>query len=469
MRYFQKRQAGVTLLEMMIALGILAAVSMGVGQITQMYANNQKIATAAQQIASVGQASQAYINDNLSAVLAVATATTPAVIPASALRNYAAGIQSTNALGQTMCTLVLQPSAGQLTAIVVTAGGTTVDDSSLGTLAGIIGAAGGAIYSTAGTTLKGTAAGWSLAVGNFANANKACSDGVTAGAIALAVGHPIMALWFTNNAYPTAVLYRSAVPGNPQLNAMSTPLVLSASVTTGGACSTSAAVAADTNGNGKVLSCQGGTWQAQSSAYWGDPVTTYAALPTCNASIAWQTRVVQTPTVGTGPRGYTCDGAAWQPLTVNDNGNLTVAGTLTANGTTNLNGSVNLNVTATEGGFCTGNGVAQNGGGLLLSCQSGVWHPVTDINGYWFYITGYSSPQFQGIGRYHSTTGTFSGYIWTTPNLPVISTWSGNIWCGDGSAGADCAVGIGIQYGPNIRIYVSNIRISLVGSGGYAW
>ncbi|ACT52146.1 shufflon system plasmid conjugative transfer pilus tip adhesin PilV [Methylovorus glucosotrophus] len=121
------------------------------------------------------------------------------------------------------------------------------------------------------------------------------------------------------------------------------------------------------------MSCQNLTWQPQGSAYWKDPVSTKAALNTipCDASTAWQTRIVQTPSVGTGPRAYTCNGSSWMPLAVDDSGNLTVTGTLSL-------GKALVNDVVTEGSACTPNGlVARDSVGLILSCQSGIYKKGT--------------------------------------------------------------------------------------------
>ena len=190
--------------------------------------------------------------------------------------------------------------------------------------------------------------------------------GNTGGILAMAVG-------------TAATGYNALLPRDGS-RPMTGPLPL-ATVTTGSACTTATGLASTAAGN--VQSCVANVWTSVGSSYWQDPVATYAILTgglyPCNATTAWQTRTVRTPSVGSGPRAYTCNGTNWAAMDIDDNGNLTVAGTLTtsgtlnATGTTNLNGSTNLNVTATEGAACTGNGIAQNGAGLILSCQSGTW------------------------------------------------------------------------------------------------
>ncbi|MFB0936063.1 MAG: shufflon system plasmid conjugative transfer pilus tip adhesin PilV [Propionivibrio sp.] len=329
----KRSQRGVTLLELLVTLGIIGAVMAGVAKLADQYIDDTKGALTAQQMVTVGNAAQAYIKDNYTTVMANATATTPAIItvPMLTAAGYLqSGFSTTNNYGHSVCVLVLEPTANNLNALVVAEGGTAIDDLTLGSIASGIGAAGGGIYASAPTTLRGAMGGWSTAVGNFANANASnlkC-DG-TAGTPTLAAGHPIMALWFANGDITSGFLYRNDVPGRPELNTMNTPIIMASVQTSGAACATTGSIARDANG--LVLSCQSGTWKSQGASYWQDPVASVGALPACNASIAWQTRVVQTPGVGTRPRAYTCNGAGtWQPLALDNSGNLVLEGSTIA-------------------------------------------------------------------------------------------------------------------------------------------
>ena len=385
----RQKQKGITLVEILASLAIMSAVTAGVVRLIDQYSNDTKSAITAQHISAVGAAAQAYVKDNYSSVSAAATATTPALItvPMLIATGYlTAGFSTTNNYSQPTCVLVLEPSANMLLALVVTESGTAINDVDLGGVAGLVGASGGGIYSDAPTTLRGAMGGWSQAIGNFGNANasgKKC-DGTTAGSPTLAAGHPIMALWFPNGDVSSGFLYRDSVAGHPELNTVNTPILLSASMvqTSGSACTTNGALARDANG--ALLSCQSLVWKSQGSSYWQDPVANVASLPACDAASAWQTRIVQAPTVGTGPRAYTCNGTTWQPLAIDDSGNLNVAGrvtavneTITGTSTINaMNGNLQVTATAAEGGACAGEGrIASSSttSGLILSCQSGVW------------------------------------------------------------------------------------------------
>jgi prepilin-type N-terminal cleavage/methylation domain-containing protein len=424
---YMKRQAGVTLIELIVAISIMAAMAVGLNSLISRASEDTRASVTALHLKTVGDAANRYIKDNYAAVTGTATATAPALIRVSDLITggyLTTGYAVKNPHQQDTCVLVLEPTANNLTAIAITEAGETIDDLTLGQIAATIGGSGGGVYSTATTTIRGAMGGYSLGVGNFVNANNLTQkcDG-TSGAPTLAAGHPMMALWFADGDSISAALYRDAVPGNPALNTMNTPIIMGAGTvqTADGACATIGALGRDNTG--KVLMCDGANWKAQGSSFWGDPVANVAALPVCNAATAWQTRVVQTPTIGVGARPYTCNGAGtWQPLAVDDSGNLIVAGTTTTatlsvtgnasvGGNQTITGNLsvggntilgdassdtvsipgaasinqlagNLEVTsvATEGVACSPNGrLARDVNGLLLSCQSGVWKKASGI------------------------------------------------------------------------------------------
>ncbi len=260
-----KHQKGLTLLEAIVSLGILSAVVAGTATLLSQYSSATQNNVAAQHMKTIADATQAYIRDNYSAVMATATATTPTLIRVSTLQgsgHLAAGVSETNNFGQRVCALVLEPSAGQLNALVVSEGGTTIDDISVAGIAGALGAGGGAVYSSDTTTIRGAMGGWSTAIGNFASANnlgQLCNG--SAGTIPIAAGHPMVALWFNGGDATAGTLYRSSVPGRPELNTMNTPIFMSASTvqTVGGACTSTGAIGRDADG--AVVSCQGGKWK----------------------------------------------------------------------------------------------------------------------------------------------------------------------------------------------------------------
>ena len=390
-----RKQRGLTLVEVLVSLGILASITTGIVALTNQQTEDTKASVTALHLKTVGDAANEYIKDNYASVTAVATATNPALIRVSDLISggyLSAGFNLSNARSQNTCVLVLEPTANNLTGMVVTEGGDTIDDLTLGQVAATVGAAGGGIYSTATTTFRGAMGGWSVGFGSFANPNhlnQKC-DG-TAGAITLAAGHPVMALWFADGSSVSATLYRDPVPGNPTLNTMNTPILMGAGTvqTAANACTTKGALARDNDG--KVLTCvdNAGTleWTAPGggSAYWGDPQSVGTNTPTqaqldttlgvCSNTAPPKGRTHMVSGASGQPRPYICDGTDWQPVGIDLNGNLTVPGLLKAN-------MLQPTYTATENTSDANCVVADNTtwgrtakdvNGLLLSCQSGSW------------------------------------------------------------------------------------------------
>jgi prepilin-type N-terminal cleavage/methylation domain-containing protein len=373
-------QRGVTLLELLISLSVMSGVVVGITQLVQDAGDDTRASVTALHTRTVGDAASAYIKDNYAAITAVATATAPVLIrvPDLIAAGYLTpGFSVTNPSRQATCVVVLEPTANRLSGMVLTEGGDAIDDLTLGQVAATIGGAGGGLYSTAPTTATGAMGGYSFAVGAYANPNslgQRC-DG-TAGNIAISAGHPVMALAYADAAQGASTLYRDAVPGNPSLNTMNTPILMGAGSqqTVGAACTTVGAIASSSTG--AVLSCESGVWKQGGSAFWADPVANAAGMPACTAALLNQTRVVQTPSVGTGPRAFTCNGAgSWLPLAVDDLGNLAVAGTATM-------GGLALTTINVENTACPLNGrVARNAAGATLHCESGVWRRGVNTSG----------------------------------------------------------------------------------------
>lgn len=424
-----RAQRGVTLIEAIATIGVMAAVMTLAVATTGNYTDDTRNAVTAQQIRSVGEAARAYINDNQASLSALASAAVPAVIPVSALVTggyLPSGFSAVNNHAQTMCVLVLEPTANNLQGLVITQGGTALDDITQRQISNLIGASGGSILSTATTTLDGSQGGWSMALGGYGVRD--CSNAAIAGGPG--AGHNVMALWTGGNDVATAFLYRDSVAGRPELNRMNTSIDMggfrivnlqtAADNTACGAGVSTGDLARDASG--KVLSCQTGLWKTQGggSAFWGDPVDQAAAMPACTAANANETRVRYGYATAPTRRLFTCDGAAWQAVGVDHAGNMTVPGDLAVGGTTTLTGAVTangaitansslttngavtanssvtigdgtaadatntlvVNRTATEGGGCAPNGaVARDATGLLLSCQSLLWKKATGSAG----------------------------------------------------------------------------------------
>lgn len=377
-------QRGITLLEMLIALVVLAAVSAGVTRLVSVAVDDTEISVIAAHSRAVGDAANAYIKDNYSAVAAVATPAQPALIRVDdlvATGYLPAGFSAQNSRRQSVCVLVLEPTPFKLSALLVSEGGDEIDDLSLGQLAATIGGAGAGVYSTDPSVVRGAIGGFSFPVGAFANPNHMglrC-DG-TGGTVAFEAGRPAMALWFSDGSGNDSTLYRDEVPGNPSLNTMNTPILFGASSVQapGTACASNGAISRNADGN--VLSCVSGSWRIAGSLYWGDPVASFAGLGVCDAASLGVTRVALTPTVGSGLRAYTCNGlGTWNALGVDDDGNFTVAGRAEL---AKLGGDLEIDSLAAIGDACSVEGrLARSIASYLLTCQSGTWQSATPSGG----------------------------------------------------------------------------------------
>lgn len=375
----KRRQYGVTLVELLIALSVFGALAAGVSRLVQSATEDTQVSVAALHAKTVGDAAQAYIRENYLSVMLVASPTAPALVRVADLiaEGYLpSGFSNVNAKGQATCVVVLQPSPAKLQGLVITEGGEAFDDLMLGQLASTIGGSGGGIYSSSPSVVRGAQGGYEVAIGAFGNVNHLSQrcDG-SSGAISFAPGHPAVALWFGDALSPSPTLYRDEVPSDPALNTMNTPILFGVStvVVEGQACPTRGALARDSIGG--VLACEADVWKKAGSTYWRDPVAILGALGVCDAPSRGHTRVVLTPAVGAGPRAYTCDGTGtWAALGVDDNGSIRVDGTATIN---RLAGTLEIGEVAVKDTVCVRNGsIAREIAGKLLSCQAGIWRAV---------------------------------------------------------------------------------------------
>ena len=184
--------------------------------------DNAKAATTAQQMQQVSQAAQAYIQANYSAVEANSTASSPATITVSMLQNTGYlpnAFSAANPFGQMWQVQVLQPTPGQLQALVLTQGGTQIGQVQAPMIAAQAGAQGGFVpyngqYGTLNDTVAhGAYSGWQVSMSGYTNPGS---------------GHLAALLAFNNGNLENNYLYRVAVPGQPQLNTMQTNLNMGA-------------------------------------------------------------------------------------------------------------------------------------------------------------------------------------------------------------------------------------------------
>ncbi|MHB1758366.1 MAG: shufflon system plasmid conjugative transfer pilus tip adhesin PilV, partial [Leptospirillum sp.] len=179
--------------------------------------------TTAGQIRQVSDGLAGYTKAYSGAILGVATATKPAVIPISALIATGflpAGTSTLDPYGQTVTGEILQPIAGILVGAVVTQGGTAPGGSHLNQLATLIGAQGGFVPTADIQTLPGIC-GTNCYQGSGGTWKASFSQYPFTG---VGPGSLIALQQFNTNNMPTDFLYRSNVPGFPQANQMQTSI-----------------------------------------------------------------------------------------------------------------------------------------------------------------------------------------------------------------------------------------------------
>ncbi|MBE0471423.1 MAG: shufflon system plasmid conjugative transfer pilus tip adhesin PilV, partial [Methyloprofundus sp.] len=231
------KQKGFTLIEMLVVVLIMGVVSVTLFDFQKADMEKQRISIAAGHLQSVSKAANAYIRDNYSTIMGIATDTQPVIIRVSDLvsQNYLQpGVSAVNAYQQATCALVLQPSAGQLTGLVVTQGGQALDDASLSNMVSRIGASAGGIYTDTPAVIIGARGGWAIAHANYGNDTHLSEDCAgNAQPVTMETGHAHVALWFENNDLTAGFLYREEIPGRPELNRMATNLDMAGNELTG--------------------------------------------------------------------------------------------------------------------------------------------------------------------------------------------------------------------------------------------
>jgi type II secretory pathway pseudopilin PulG len=349
----KNRQGGVISIDIMGGLAVLLAILALMLPALKSDTDAQLNQSAADHANTFAQAANKWLSDNQSTVFAAANPL--AQYSATDIAAYLpAGFSAQSPYGQSYSIRVYK-NAGTLQPIIVTTGGDTISNDNLHRLAGMI-KGGGYVDSVNTTTIKGVFGGWQIPFTNY---------GTSPGA-----GHIAVGLFVLNQGTTDQYVYRNAISGHPELNAINTPLKLNIVVTAGtsdalcvvGDPTTYGRVAADNIG--AVMSCQNGQWERQ-SGYWKDPVSTFSALPTTGNNTGDVRLTTDTS------RAFSWNGTSWIALAVDQNGNLSMPGDLTAR-------TLTPSLIATEGTSCAGyqsGALAQSSTtpGLTLSCQSGSW------------------------------------------------------------------------------------------------
>jgi type II secretory pathway pseudopilin PulG len=343
-RSFMQYQQGFGALETVIVLMVATLAAAGAAQLWSRYLDRQNNLAASGQMSLVADAASQYIKDNYAAVLAASSASAPAVITVAMLRNTSylpANFADQNAYGQDYSILALKPTANKLQTLIVTRNGETIKDLYLIDIAKQIGAQGGYVASSNTAVANGSFGGWSTALAPY---------GVAPGA-----GHLATALFFQDGGLVNDYLYRSAVPGQPNLNKMNTDIdmggnnlnnatnvnAVTVNATTANV-SGNANIAGETYTGGWFRSKGDGGWYSEKYGggwYMSDP--------------SWV--------------------RAYGDKSVYTGGEMR-AGKVTSTGRVEAGEYLQLDGVVTAGAACSPNGlVGRDAVGATLSCQSGVW------------------------------------------------------------------------------------------------
>ncbi len=221
------KQNGFTLMELIAFTAILAIVTAAAVPLIRDLQSTTEASIAGEQLRTVAQASGAYIKAHYSALQGVTAPKTAAAVSIATLQSegFLAGTGSfMDPWRQTYTLYVLQPTAGNLLGVILTTGGRGAPihstlpedvrfaDVVIPAAARRAGAAGGfvSIGNIAGSTagrLYGAAGGWQL-------------DISTTNIPQPGPGHLAAIVYLASGQLVDDVLYRFAVPGNPDANRM---------------------------------------------------------------------------------------------------------------------------------------------------------------------------------------------------------------------------------------------------------
>ena len=209
----RNQQFGFTMLEIIVAIAVMAIGFVLLNTLIANSADRDRETLAAQHMRRVVDAAERYINDNNAALIASATPTVPAVLTLNTLRT-ASYLPNTfsdlNAFGQSYEIRVLEPAAGQLSTLILTNAGEVIPEGGLRRVSRQVGPEGGYVSTGSPSAATGAYSGWTMNLATYGAANGG--------------GRVAAGLFFRDGQQVSDYLYRSAVAGHPELNAMNAPI-----------------------------------------------------------------------------------------------------------------------------------------------------------------------------------------------------------------------------------------------------
>lgn len=343
------------------------------------YADDNSYSVAAQHAIRVSEAADKYVSDNFDSIVAQSSATKAFVFDITTLKNagYLPGsFNATNSFSQTYRGMVLQPSAQKLQTLIVTTGGVSLSTGKANKIGIRIGANGGYIES-----------------GNAMGSQGSWSEPLSKYSFNPGDGHIAIAQFFKDGVSGNDFLYRKAVAGHPELNAMSTNLSLGGNdinaaknITATGLVNTANATV-----NNTLTAANANVTSNLTAANASVTNNLTAANATINNLNAGTTRTSgETYTGGwfrtTGDTGWYSEKwgggfnmtdstyiRAYNGKSIYTSGQMK-AGSLRSDGDVSVAGVIQLDKINVAGATCPVNGaLSRDDKGATLSCQSGVW------------------------------------------------------------------------------------------------
>ncbi|WP_292933271.1 shufflon system plasmid conjugative transfer pilus tip adhesin PilV [Noviherbaspirillum sp.] len=397
----KRNEHGFTLIELLASLAIGAAMLIGLNAMVDTSIKDMKAQQAAAYQAQVTDAAAKYISENYGTLATAANTVVTTAVPMSTLvaggflpsSFLPSGGQPTNAYGQTPCLLFRADTRTSgantvyvLNALVVTEGSAAqrIQDGEISVVAANAGKGAGAITARTPNVAQGAFGSWQIdgtTSPTLADFQSASCSGNVAGQGSLA-----SALFFDGpDQLLTEYLYRSAVPGRPELNTMNTPLQLgsAAIVTEGSSCNPSgaptppAALAADASNNLMYCDSATGNWAVLS--LWKSPVPDYNSLP----STASRDEVRMVSNLN---RAFTYNGSSWVALAVDQIGNMKIPGNLDV-GTIAATGNIATNSSVLAGLDVSANGNMKAAGNVRADKTVSGNEVVADLGVYGHALT----------------------------------------------------------------------------------